>query len=232
MKRTFRRFTLAEFIEQVLKPMVGMVNFDELHIHGTDRPSIADFRRRPGEYYMYAMYRAHLGRGFSDIAQHATIDPDGYIWDGRSLLQPPASATNYNDSDDDRVHPFMFEMIGQFDVGRENLEGAQLAAAAGLSRAVIDLFGSRPVLHREMTDKKTCPGSSIKKDWFLAEIAKARIIKVDPPPEVKPKMDPKDANKIITFLQAGYNATEDKEAKAEFKRLANELRKASGQPTQ
>ncbi|MFD0692894.1 N-acetylmuramoyl-L-alanine amidase [Paenibacillus sp. GCM10027628] len=39
-----------------------------------------------------------------------------------------------------------------------------------------------------------------------------------------------DANKIIAFLSAAYNATQDPEARAEFHRLANELRKASGQP--
>ncbi|BFT73459.1 MULTISPECIES: N-acetylmuramoyl-L-alanine amidase [Paenibacillus] len=41
-----------------------------------------------------------------------------------------------------------------------------------------------------------------------------------------------DANKIIAFLSAAYMATEDPQARDEFHRLANELRKASGQPTQ
>lgn len=44
------------------------------------------------------------------------------------------------------------------------------------------------------------------------------------------KMTPKDANKVIGFLKASYNSTDDKEAQAEYRRLANELRKASGQP--
>jgi hypothetical protein len=39
-----------------------------------------------------------------------------------------------------------------------------------------------------------------------------------------------DANKIIAFLSAAYMATEDAEAREEFHRLANELRKSSGQP--
>jgi Lhr-like helicase len=38
-----------------------------------------------------------------------------------------------------------------------------------------------------------------------------------------------DANKIIAFLSAAWQCTEVAEAKAEFNRLANELRKASGQ---
>lgn len=42
-------------------------------------------------------------------------------------------------------------------------------------------------------------------------------------------MSEEDANKIIKFLSAAYYATNDKEARVEFNRLANELRKASGQ---
>ncbi|MZQ83602.1 mannosyl-glycoprotein endo-beta-N-acetylglucosamidase [Paenibacillus sp. 5J-6] len=42
-------------------------------------------------------------------------------------------------------------------------------------------------------------------------------------------MSTDDANKIITFLSAAWSSTEDMEARAEFHRLANELRKASGQ---
>ncbi|WP_246294090.1 N-acetylmuramoyl-L-alanine amidase [Paenibacillus planticolens] len=42
-------------------------------------------------------------------------------------------------------------------------------------------------------------------------------------------MSIEDANKIIRFLSAAWMSTEDAEAREEFHRLANELRKASGQ---
>ena len=46
-------------------------------------------------------------------------------------------------------------------------------------------------------------------------------------------MSPEDANKIIRFLSAGWFVVQgNAEAEAEFHRLANELRKASGQPVQ
>lgn len=45
-------------------------------------------------------------------------------------------------------------------------------------------------------------------------------------------MKPEDANKIIAFLSAGYMATNFADARNEFHRLANELRKASGQSEQ
>ncbi|OCT17059.1 hypothetical protein A8709_24015 [Paenibacillus pectinilyticus] len=45
-------------------------------------------------------------------------------------------------------------------------------------------------------------------------------------------MNAKDANAIIPFLSAGYGATSSKPAQDEFHRLANALRKVSGQPEQ
>jgi lysozyme len=46
------------------------------------------------------------------------------------------------------------------------------------------------------------------------------------------QMKSTDANKVIEFLKAAYGVTPDHEAQTEIKRLANELRKASGQPIQ
>lgn len=51
-----------------------------------------------------------------------------------------------------------------------------------------------------------------------------------PEPPVTYPLSAKDANVIIPFLAAGYEATSSAPAKAEFHRLANELRKNSGQP--
>jgi murein DD-endopeptidase MepM/ murein hydrolase activator NlpD len=46
------------------------------------------------------------------------------------------------------------------------------------------------------------------------------------------EMSKTDADKIIALLGGAYKATEDKEAQAEFHRLANVCRTASGQPIQ
>lgn len=51
-----------------------------------------------------------------------------------------------------------------------------------------------------------------------------------PRKELIAMLSAEDANKIIAFLSAAYFCTDSPEAKAEFNRLANELRKASGQP--
>ncbi|WP_391556976.1 N-acetylmuramoyl-L-alanine amidase [Robertmurraya sp.] len=46
------------------------------------------------------------------------------------------------------------------------------------------------------------------------------------------EMTKEDANKIIALLGAGWHICKDKASQDEFKRLANEIRKASGQPLQ
>jgi murein DD-endopeptidase MepM/ murein hydrolase activator NlpD len=60
----------------------------------------------------------------------------------------------------------------------------------------------------------------------------AAPVVVPPKVEVKPKMNKEDANKIIAFLSASYAIAQDKASRDENRRLANELRIASGQPTQ
>jgi hypothetical protein len=56
---------------------------------------------------------------------------------------------------------------------------------------------------------------------------KAGMLKPQEPPYL---LAAEDANKIIAYLAASYFATDDPEAREEFHRLANALRKASGQP--
>lgn len=175
-ERTFRRYRPEEYIA-LLEQHRGKVRFSEVHVHHTYAPTIADYRRQPDkEHLIRGMWHYHTAtRGWQDIAQHATVDPDGYVWDGRPLGKAPASATGYNDSDDDGVHPFMFEMIGNFDIGHETLEGAQLKAVLQLTAAVLDIWQlplAKIRFHREMS-AKTCPGSSIDKAGFVAQVETA-----------------------------------------------------------
>ncbi|MDG0809745.1 DUF1906 domain-containing protein [Cohnella rhizosphaerae] len=52
------------------------------------------------------------------------------------------------------------------------------------------------------------------------------------PDEEESAMKPEDAEKIIKFLSAAWFAATTKADKAEFNRLANEVRKAAGMPTE
>ncbi|OBZ09418.1 hypothetical protein A7975_25320 [Bacillus sp. FJAT-26390] len=223
-RKYFRRFTFAEYVDY-LKPFVSQVKFSQVHVHGTWKPTIADYRKASDKMkIIQAMWRFHaVTQNWGDIAQHATIDPDGYIWEGRSLLEAPASAVGYNDPDNDRIHPFMFEMIGNFDVGAEKLEGAQLATAVKLTSSIMTMWKlpeAQIKFHREMNPGKSCPGSSVNKTSFLELVRDWRNV----------DMSPADANKIISnWLSPAWFAASSKAERDEIHRLANELRKASGQ---
>lgn len=138
----------------------------EVHVHHTYSPSHKHFTGSNHRFLQDGMRNFHVhSRGFQDIAQHITIYPDGKIMTGRNVNIPPASATNHNDSDSDNRHPFMFEMIGNFDKGYDKLEGKQLQSAVEVTRFFHNK-GAGIKFHNEMSSK-TCPGSGVSKSWFV-----------------------------------------------------------------
>ena len=100
-----------------------------------------------------------LTRGWRHLGQHVTIDPQGYVWQGRPWNLAPASAVGHNGADNG-VHPFMFEMIGDFRAGHDALTGAQLDAACLVTAFVQRKFALAPnklMFHKEMQATE-CPG--------------------------------------------------------------------------
>ena len=117
------------------------------------------------------MWRFHTQeRGFSDIAQHLTIAPDGGLWTGRNWNSPPASASGHNGNS--TGGPFMFEMIGDFDRGCDVLGGEQLRAVCDVIRLVQLKFGLPPeaLLFHNHVAPKSCPGTSIDFNSFVAQL--------------------------------------------------------------
>lgn len=169
MARTFRSLTVTQF-----KALVAQYPFKnsitEVHMHHTWRPDHADAKGR-AKQAVEAMYRYHTEvNKWSDIAQHVTIDADGIIWLGRNWNLPPASATGHNGKSG--AHPFMFEMIGDFDQGKDKFGGKQAQAAYAVIAAVQLANGLRPEalkFHNEMSGK-SCPGNAIRKADVLSQV--------------------------------------------------------------
>lgn len=164
---TFQRLDLAQF-EALLNTFPFTRKVNAVHMHHTWRPRRVDFR---GHDTIVSMWRHHTQvNGWSDIAQHITIDPDGLIWLGRNWNHPPASASGHNGSS--VAGPFMFEMVGDFDTGREAFADPQKGAALRVVALVQRRFGLRAATLRfhNMMSTKTCPGSSIDYDATLASV--------------------------------------------------------------
>ena len=173
MPKPFLELTLDQFAE-MLAQFPWRRRITGVHVHHTFRPNHADFASRPPIQSIEGMFRFHTEeRHFSDIAQHVTIDPRGVIWTGRNWNVAPASATGFNGNS--TVGPFMFEMIGDFDLGQDRWEGAQRDAAIEVIARVQRLFGLAPDafhFHNEMSPK-TCPGTAINKADVLDAVRAA-----------------------------------------------------------
>jgi len=85
------------------------------HVHDTGRPRRQD---SAGYSTVEAMRKFHMEEnGWSDLAQHLTLGPQGGLWTGRNWNLAPASATGHNGTAGEG--PFMIEMVGDFDAGQD-----------------------------------------------------------------------------------------------------------------
>lgn len=172
MRASFEKVSLEKFAE-LLARFPFSRSIDAVHLHHTWHPNHAEFK---GQASIIGMWRYHTEHnGWSDIAQHITIDPNGEIWLGRNWNTPPASASGFNGN----YHsgPFMIEMIGDFDVGADKFEGRQRAAATTVVAMVQQCFGLPPqsLKFHNMMSGKTCPGSNIDYGRTLDEVARQRV---------------------------------------------------------
>jgi hypothetical protein len=163
----FVPLTIGEFQDLVARyPFARRIT--AVHMHHTWRPRHRDYA---GHATILGMWRYHTEeKGWSDIAQHVTIAPDGTIWTGRSWDAPPASSVGHNGNA--LAGPFMFEIIGDFDAGQDRLEGTQREAVI----AVIVAMQRRHTLgpetlrfHRDLGSPKTCPGQAIDFAKFVED---------------------------------------------------------------
>src|SRR5687768_9175179 len=117
MPPPFRQIARSEFAPLLERfPFSRQIN--AVHMHHTFRPDIADYDLNDGHRSIVGMFLFHTQpNGWRDIAQHITIAPDGSIWLGRNWNLPPASAAGHNGNA--ARGPFMFEIIGNFDHGRD-----------------------------------------------------------------------------------------------------------------
>lgn len=165
--RRFNSYSLNEMIDLIENFNIER-KITQIHIHHTWRPTKEQYSdANDKERIILGMYNYHtIDRGWADIGQHFTVSPDGLIWDGRSMEMNPASITGMN------TGAIAIEMIGDFDIGREKLEGSQLRAVINLVSILLEKFNltTNSIIFHNEGSTKTCPGTSIDKGWFINKV--------------------------------------------------------------
>jgi hypothetical protein len=171
MPAPFKRVSLEQFAG-ILERFQFTRAINAVHMHHTWRPNHQQFR---GHDTIVSMWKYHTEHnGWSDIAQHITIDPEGYIWLGRNWNMSPASASGNNGNG--KAGPFMFEMIGDFDVGHDKFDGPQRDTVLSVIAMVQKNFDLAPgsLKFHNMMSGKTCPGSGIDYQKTLEGVRQQR----------------------------------------------------------
>lgn len=167
MPPPFKIVTADEF-EAMVEAFDWRRKVTDVHVHHT-ADKRATFTGDNHVGLMNSTYRAHMGRGFSDIGIHAIVFPDGQIGIGRDWNADPASIKGHNRG------AFAFEVYGDL---RDPPEGDgpmpddQKWAHAQAIHAVQKKHGldrARFTLHKERS-ATACPGALTRGD-VLAPLA-------------------------------------------------------------
>ncbi|MGQ0671693.1 MAG: peptidoglycan recognition protein family protein [Hyphomicrobium sp.] len=170
MPHPFRPLSVSQFRDEIAR-FAWSRRVWRVDLHHSVVPSVDDY---DGLASIEQIWRNDIERrGWEDIAQHVTVAPDGLIWTGRDWNRTPASIGRRMN-----LGAFMVEAIGNFDRGRDRLEGRQLDSLLAVIDTVQRKF-ALPVhallFHRDVPQADdTSPGSSIEKHVILKRVLDLR----------------------------------------------------------
>lgn len=174
MSASVRALSAREFLEEVAS-FHWQRRIWRVDMHHTFHPDHARWREIGSRACVEGMRSYHVNQcGFIDTAQHVSIMPDGEIWTGRCWNETPASVGCGMSKG-----VFMFEAVGNFDIGHDRLEGAQLESVLTVTRGIQRRFrlpAEALLFHREVPQtEKTCPGTGVSKAAILDGVRRLRL---------------------------------------------------------
>ena len=167
--------TVEEAIAALPTIHTGGRSIQAVILHHTWEPSHADWTEDAGVRSMLAFWKARQKReGWKyPTGGHYVVGPDGTVWAPFDDLSIPLNA----DSNLKINHVGVaIETVGNFDTGHDTLEGPQRHAVIGLMAGLCHRFGlgvEQVMFHRDFTNEKTCPGTSLSRGTIRMEVQQA-----------------------------------------------------------
>lgn len=156
-KYGFIKMTLPEFKRWIKEQNVAR-HILYIQEHHTWVPSYIHFTGNNHFERQLAMKNSHRDRGFSNIAQHFTIFPDGTILTGRSLEDNPAGIAGKNSN------AICIENLGDFDTGKDTMTTEQKRSIIEVTAALCKRFNipvnTDRILYHTWFASKSCPGTN------------------------------------------------------------------------
>jgi hypothetical protein len=148
-----REWTSAGPIQSLINPMNGI---NRITVHHSAVISSSVRSKADAARMLTSIRNGHLAQGWADIGYHYIIDPQGRIWEGRSIRYQGAHVKNNNE------HNLGVMMMGNFDVERPTPE-----ALSSLDGFLADRMRAynvpirRVFTHQEITSTE-CPGRNLQ----------------------------------------------------------------------
>lgn len=136
-KNEFTLMDISEFADWLSRQRVTRI-IHRIQLHHTWSPAYRHFTGSNHFSLQSSMRDSHKLRGFSDIAQQFTVFPDGKICTGRSLNTTPAGIKGAN------TGAVCIEILGNFDVGGDDMSDAQAITVIQAVRGLLDRFHLSP----------------------------------------------------------------------------------------
>lgn len=133
----FQLFTIPQFGDWLKQQKVSRL-IRLVQNHHTFIPDYGHFNGGNHLALQKSMEHSHLERGFSEIAQHFTLFPDGTIMTGRSLNTIPAGIKGAN------ANGICLEHLGNFNKDGDDMTESQRDAILTVNAMLLHKFGLAP----------------------------------------------------------------------------------------
>lgn len=228
----FKKYNTEEFEKYITSLNISR-GIKLVQLHHTYVPGYKQFTGNNHIQLQSGMRNYHINtNGWSDIAQHFTIFPDGVIVTGRSMEMIPAGIKGAN------AGAICIECVGNFDAGGDVMRKEQRDAIVSVVKILTEKFSLQPenavVYHGWWTaagkklgdytkgkSAKTCPGTN----FFGGNTRKAfeeNLLPLIADYGKKPKKMLETANDITWELNHTYFPIDDVDR---FKKVLDEAKK-------
>lgn len=166
-----KEFVYYEDIDELIKWLKDNLKrfVTEVHLHHCWKPDKSSYLNSNDKNALIQkiFYYDTKVKGNTDFSYHLLITPDGRIWLNRDINSPPSSIKGRNGTE--QFGPISVAILGNFDVGKDKLEGVQKERLIVLLDVLMKMYhiNDEKLIFLSDSSPRTSPGNTINKCELL-----------------------------------------------------------------